>query len=120
LGPNELAFFVARAPFIAKHHAVVVDFIEDYLRAVRWYTDPAHHDEAVAIAAKFTKLPPAVFKGWLFTKKDDYRDPNGVLNVAALQSNIDLEQQIGFIKSKLSVKNYVDPGVAEEAAKRLN
>lgn len=120
LGPNELAFFVARQPFIAKNRAATIDFLEDYLRAVRWYSDPANHDEAVTIAANFAKLPPAVFAGWLFTKKDDYRDPNGTLDVAALQSNIDLEHKIGFLKRSIDVAHYVDADLVAAAAKRLN
>ncbi|HVB79588.1 MAG TPA: ABC transporter substrate-binding protein [Candidatus Binataceae bacterium] len=119
LGPNELAFFVARRPFLDRHKAAVIDFLEDYLRAVRWYTDPAHHDEAVAIAAKFVKLPPTVFEGWAFTKKDVYRDPNGVLNAHALQSNIELEVKIGFIKRNIDVVDYVDRDLVATAAKRL-
>jgi hypothetical protein len=36
----------SRADFIAKNRAVLTDFLEDYLRMMRFYTDPANHDEA--------------------------------------------------------------------------
>jgi sulfonate transport system substrate-binding protein len=120
LGPSALGFLVARGDFLKKNHAAVVDFLEDYLRMVRWYSDPANHAEAVEIASKFSKLPAAVFDKWLFTKGDYYRDPNGALDVAAIQSNVDLTQKLGFIKAKIEVKNYVDLSLVEEAAKRLN
>jgi NitT/TauT family transport system substrate-binding protein len=120
MGPNELAFLVARAGFIEKNRPAMVDFLEDYLRAVRFYTDPANHAEAVAIAARFSKLPPAVFENWLFTKKDYYRDPRGLPDLDALQSNVDLQQQLGFLKNKLAVKTYVDLSLVQEAAKRLD
>lgn len=120
MGTNELGFLVARASFLEKNRAAVVDFLEDYLRAVRWYTDPAHHDEAVAIAVSYSKLPAPVFQSWLFTKKDYYRDPNGMPDVAALQRNIDQQQKEGFLKSPLEVKDYVDLSLVREAAKRLN
>jgi sulfonate transport system substrate-binding protein len=119
MGTSELAMLVARKPFIEKNRAAIVDFLEDYLRVVRWYTDPANHAEAVAIAAKFSKLPAAVFDKWLFTKTDYYRDPKGIPNVEALQSNVDLQQKVGFLKTKIDVKKYVDLSLVEEAAKRL-
>jgi len=120
MGPNELGFLVARAPFLAKNRAAVVDFLEDYLRAVRWYTDPAHHDEAVAIASSMSKLPPAVFQSWLFTKKDYYRDPRGLPDLDALQANVDQQQKEGFLKAGLNVRDYVDLSLVQEAAKRLD
>ncbi|MDB5405579.1 MAG: transporter substrate-binding protein [Rhodospirillales bacterium] len=120
MGITNLAMLVARSGFIAKNRPAMVDFLEDYLRAVRWYTDPANHAEAVAIAANFAKLPPAAFDGWLFTKKDSYRDPNGIPNLAAVQSNVDTQLQVGFLKAKLDVSKYVDLSLVEDAAKRLN
>jgi len=120
MGPNELAFLVVRAGFLEKNRAAMVDFLEDYLRAVRFYTAPANHEEAVAIAARASKLPAAVFDSWLFTKKDYYRDPNGLPDVAALQSNIDLQQKLGFLKSSVEAKKYVNLSLVQEAAARLN
>ena len=40
---------VARAGFIEKQREVMVDFMEDYVHALRCFLDPAHHDEAVAL-----------------------------------------------------------------------
>jgi sulfonate transport system substrate-binding protein len=120
LGPSALGFLVARGDFLTKNRAAVVDFLEDYLRMIRWYSDPANHAEAVEIASKFSKLPAAVFDKWVFTKGDYYRDPNGTPDVEAIQSNVDLTQKLGFIKAKLDVKKLVDLSLVEEAAKRLN
>jgi sulfonate transport system substrate-binding protein len=119
LGPSALGFLVARGDFLTKNRAAVVDFLEDYLRMVRWYSDPANHAEGVEIASKFSKLPAAVFDRWVFTKGDYYRDPNGTLDVEAIQSNVDLTQKLGFIKAKLDVKKLVDLSLVEEAAKRI-
>lgn len=119
MGPNELAFLVARAGFLEKNRAAMVDFLEDYLRAVRFYTSPANHAEAVAIAARVSKLPAAAFDSWLFTKNDYYRDPNGLPDVDALQSNIDLQQKLGFLKTHIEIKSFVDLSLVQEAAARL-
>lgn len=119
LGTSELSFSVAREGFIQKHRAALVDFLEDYLRATRFYTDPRSHAKVVQIAAQFSKIPAKVFEGWLYTKKDFYRGRDALPNLAALQSNIDLEKRIGFIKSGFDAKKYADLSLIQEAAARL-
>ena len=119
MGPSELGFWVARQAFIQKNRAAVLDFLEDTLRATRWYLDPANHDEAVKIAADFSKAPPALFSDWLFTKKDYYRNPNLIPNLDALQANVDLQRDLGFFKGQIDVRKYTDLSLVEEAAKRL-
>jgi sulfonate transport system substrate-binding protein len=119
MGPSELGLWVARADFLKQHRAEMVDFLEDYLRVVRWYIDPAHHAEAVAISVAFSKLPAAAFDSWVFTKHDYFRDPNGMPDLAALQANVELQKKVGFLKADIDVKKYVDLSLIEEAAKRL-
>ena len=76
IGPTELLMMVGHAGFLAKNRGAIVDFLEDDLRAVRWFTDPANHNEAVAIVARFTKQPARALSLWLFTEHGDgYRDP---------------------------------------------
>jgi NitT/TauT family transport system substrate-binding protein len=118
-GPTQMTFFVARRPFIDKNRAALVDFFEDYLRAVRWYTNPANQDEAIAIVARFTKIPAERFKGLVFTKRDYYRDPNGMPDLAMLQRNLDTQQRLGLLKEAPKVKDYADLGIIKEAAARL-
>ena len=96
----------------------LVDFLEDSIRAIRWYTDPKNHDEAVAIVARLNKAPPSRMD-WAFSNRDQYRDPNGTPNLAALQSNLDLQKQVGFLKDDIDVKKYSDLSMVAEAAKRL-
>jgi sulfonate transport system substrate-binding protein len=119
MGPSELGLWVARADFLKQHRAEMVDFLEDYLRVVRWYTDPANHKAVVEIATAFSKLPAAAFDSWVFTKQDYYRDPSGIPDLEALQANVKLQKQVGFLKSDIDMKKYVDLSLIEEAAKRL-
>lgn len=119
IGKTQMIIWVAREGFLKKNHAAMVDFMEDALRVERWFLDPKNHKETVAIAAKVTKRPAASFEGWLFTKKDYYRDPNGKPDLKALQANMDVQKELGFLKSKLDVKKYADLSIVEEAAKRL-
>ena len=118
VGPTDMLFLAARDGWLKKNHAAVVDFFEDMLRAVRWYNDPKNHDEVVAIAAKFTKIPPERL-GWVFTKADFYRDPNAVPDIASLQQNVDMLKELGFIKETVDLKKYTDLSYVKEAAKRL-
>src|SRR5580692_6612297 len=117
-GITQLTMWTARTGFIQQNRAALVDFLEDTIRAVRWYNDPANHEEAVAIVARLNKAPPARMD-WAFGARDQYRDPNGMPNVAALQSNLQLQKQVGFLKDDIDVKKYSDLSMVTEAAKRL-
>ena len=118
LGVTQMIVWTARKSFIDKNRAAMVDFMEDMLRITRWYQDPKNHDEVAKIASNLTKVSPERF-GWLFTKQDTYRDPNLIPNVEALQRNVDVTHDLGFVKKKIDIKNYVDLSLAQEAAKRL-
>ncbi|MDE1931363.1 MAG: ABC transporter substrate-binding protein [Alphaproteobacteria bacterium] len=119
VGESQFALWTARASFIKAHRAALVDFMEDSLRALHWYLDPKNHDQAVKLVADFTKRPPALFTGWLLTHKDQYRNPNGLPNITALQRNLDTAQQLGFLKTKLDASKYLDLSLVKEAAARL-
>lgn len=118
IGVTQMIVWTARKSFIDKNRAAMVDFMEDTLRIVRWYLDPKNQKEVAEIAGRMTKRPPEQF-GWLFTKNDYYRDPNMIPDLVALQRNVDMTQDLGFIKGKLDVKKHTDLSIVEEAAKRL-
>ena len=65
-----------------------------------------------------TKQPPEQFS-WAFTKADYYRDPNMLPNLTALQSNINMTRELGFVKIDIDVPKFADLSFAQEAAKRL-
>jgi NitT/TauT family transport system substrate-binding protein len=111
-------FWAARKSWIDKNRAALVDYMEDMLRIERWYLDPKNHDEVAKIASSLLKIPPERF-GWLFTKKDYYRDPNMMPDLVALQRNVNTAVDLGIIKSTLDVKAHSDLSLVEEAAKRL-
>jgi sulfonate transport system substrate-binding protein len=119
VGTTQMIVWGARQGFIQKNRAAMVDFLEDALRLERWFMDPAHHKEAVEIAVKVSKQPADRFDSWLFTKQDYYRDPNGLPNLDALQKNLDLQKELGFLKTSIDVKKYADLSLMQEAAKRL-
>jgi NitT/TauT family transport system substrate-binding protein len=119
IGVADMIVWTMRKPSIDKNRAALVDFFEDTLRITRWYLDPNNHEAVLQIAGRVTKRPPQSFD-WLFTKRDTYHDPNMLPNLDALQKNVDLTHDLGFVKSSFDVKAYSDLTMVEEAAKRLN
>jgi sulfonate transport system substrate-binding protein len=119
MGTTQILARVARTGFIAKNRAALVDYFEDEIRELRWYLDPANHDEAVRIVADFTKLPPAAFAGWIFTERDQYRDPDDRPNLEAVARNLKTQKDAGFLNIDVDVDRYADLSLVEEAARRL-
>jgi len=118
IGVSQFSMWVARKSFIDKNRAALTDFMEDSLRIVRWYLDPANHKGAMEICARITKQPAERF-AWVFTNKDNYRDPNMLPDLAALQRNVDLTRDLGFIKASFDVNKFANLGIVQDAAKRL-
>ena len=118
IGVSELLMWAARAPYIQKNHAALVDFMEDVLRMQHWYFDPANHQEAIAIVSKLTKQPPAALD-WVFTTRDFYRNPNGRPDLKAVASNLKMERELGYLKTDIDVAKYADLSLVDEASKRL-
>lgn len=119
MGETQMILWAARKPFLEKNKQALLDFFEDQQRALHWFLDPKNRTEAIQIIADFTKRPAASYESWLFTKKDYYRDPNGLINVKALSSNIALQHNLGFLKASLDVPQLVDVSLPKEAASRL-
>jgi sulfonate transport system substrate-binding protein len=118
MGRSQMIIDTARAPFLAKNKAVITDFLEDSLRALHWYSDPANHDEVVKIVSTASKIPAAVYQSWLFTKGDFYHDPKGLPDLDALQRNLLVQKDLGYLKSDLDVKKLADLSYVREAAKK--
>ena len=119
-GPVGAAQLCARAGFLQKNRAAMVDFAEDAIRIIRWYEDPANHEAVVALVAKLSGQKPENLDSWLFVKgKDNYRDPNGLPNIAAIQKNIEVERKLGLVKRVLDAKKYSDLSIINDALKRL-
>jgi len=120
IGPTEKTFWAARQDFLARNRAAVIDFMEDFMRAQRWFYDPANRAAALQIVSAFTKSPPAYYDGYIWTHRDYFRDPRGIPNLGALQHSIDVQVELGFLKAPLDVKAYADLSLVEQAAARLD
>ena len=74
-GISEAVFWCVRADFIAAHRPAMIDFLTDYMRAVRWFLDPKNRKEALAILAGVTHKPLQDLQ-FAFTAHDFYRSPD--------------------------------------------
>lgn len=123
VGRTQMIVWAARAGVIKQHRAAMVDFMEDSIRAVRWYLDPKNHAEAVEIASKVSKRPAAAFDKWLFRKAgqngDYYHDSNMRPDLKALQANIDLQHELGLVKASINVAKHADLSLVNEASQRI-
>jgi sulfonate transport system substrate-binding protein len=117
VGVSQFSLWAARKGFIDKNRAALVDFMADSLRIVHWYLDPVNHDEVAAICARVTKQPAERF-GWVYTDKDNYRDRNLLPDLAALQRNVDLTHDLGFVRASFDVNKFADLSLVQEAARR--
>ena len=119
-GTEQFLLYAVKADFAKKNRAVLVDWLEDYLRGVNWLFDPANNDAAVQKAATLTKQDPALLKLWAFQEgKDWYHDPKGKLDVKAFQQNVDMLTQFNILSRSLTVADHIDESLVEEAAGRL-
>jgi NitT/TauT family transport system substrate-binding protein len=118
VGVTQLLMWTARQSMLDKNRAAMVDFMEDTLRITRWYLDHANHKEMMEIAGRLTKQPPERFD-WAFTERDYYHDPNMLPNLEALQTNVAMMKDLGFVKSAVDVQKHTDLSMIKEAAARL-
>lgn len=118
VGPTQQIFLAARADFLAKNCAALLDFFEDEIRGLHWFLAPANREEAIGLIAAAMRTPVERYSAYLFTKQDFYRDPNARPNVAALQHDMQTQLSLGFIKSPIEIAKYADLSFVEEAAQR--
>ncbi|MBI3091713.1 MAG: ABC transporter substrate-binding protein [Candidatus Tectomicrobia bacterium] len=118
-GRTQQLSLIARTEFLTQHRQAMQDFIDDWLRSVRWYLDPKNRDEAIRITSRFTKIPEAAFKAWAFGPGDVYRDPDGFPDLLALQKNLDDLYSLGMTTFQVDVLKHVDLSFVRSARMRL-
>ncbi len=118
MGIAQTTLMAARTPFIARNRAALVDFFEDVRTGTRWLLDKSHRPAALALVARVTKQPESVFADWLFTGDDYFHDPDVRPNLKALQDNLRVQKDLGFLKTDIDVSKHADISMVDEAAAR--
>jgi ABC-type nitrate/sulfonate/bicarbonate transport system substrate-binding protein len=119
MGKSQLAVWTARAPFLAKNRAAMVDFFADYLRIMRWYLDPANRPQMLQIVAGVFKVPVERLEKSTYNHNDVYYDRNGMPDMKALQSDVDAAAELGFLKAPIDLAKYTDLSIIQDAVKRV-
>jgi sulfonate transport system substrate-binding protein len=117
-GPSESVLWTAKPEFLAKNRAMLVDFIEDHIRFRHWALDPATRMEAIKLIAQVDKRPVENYE-YMFTSKDQYRQPNGLINVERFQKNVNDLAAAGTAAATIDAKKHIDVSIVNEAAARL-
>jgi sulfonate transport system substrate-binding protein len=118
VGVTQLLAWCARQSFLDQNRAAMIDFMEDALRITRWFLDSANHGEIMAIGARVSKQPSERLD-WAFTKRDYYHAPGMRPNLEALQRNVAMMRELGFVQLDLDVKKHSDLSLIDAAAQRL-
>jgi NitT/TauT family transport system substrate-binding protein len=119
LGPTQTLNWIARASWIKKNRAAVVDFLEDHMRFRAWAEDPKNRQEMLKVVSKATKRPAKNYAGWVFTKKGYYHAPDAKSDTAMLQKNIDDLAKLKILPTTLDVAKHTDQSLTKEAYGRL-
>jgi NitT/TauT family transport system substrate-binding protein len=118
LGPSESVLWTAKPEFLAKNRAMLVDFIEDHIRFRRWVLSPSTRMDAIKMIAEIDKRPPETYD-YLFTAKDQYRHPDGLINVERFQKNVIDLHNAGTAAAAIDANKHIDTSIVREAAGRL-
>jgi NitT/TauT family transport system substrate-binding protein len=107
-GPYSVIFQVVTNDFLKKNTEAVKSYLADYVRGLQWFYDPANRKKAIEITAEFTKSPADVLDSYFMTERDYYRDQNGCVGIATIQTPIDAMLREGLIDKPVKVTDHLD------------
>jgi NitT/TauT family transport system substrate-binding protein len=123
--PNhQLAVVLYSSAFAEQHHDAAEAFMRAYIRAVRDYNNALSNgrlagpnaDEVISILTEYTSIKdPEVFR----TIVPQGSNPDGKLNVASLQTDLDYFKSEKLMEGDVSLDKVVDTSFAEDAVKTL-
>jgi hypothetical protein len=120
MGTTLFLFFCAKEDFIKQHRDVLVKFLADYVHGIAVVHEPKNRERVLKIMAELSNRPASAFAEWtLLPGKDIYHDPHGLVNVKALQSNIDSLAELKMIPKSFDVSKHIDNSLVEDASKGM-
>jgi ABC-type nitrate/sulfonate/bicarbonate transport system substrate-binding protein len=120
MGTTQFLFFCAKKDFIKQHRDVLVKFLADYVHGIGVVHEPKNRERVLKIMADLSNRPASAFAEWtLLPGKDIYHDPHGLVNVQALQSNIDSVAELKMIPKSFDVSKHIDNSLVEDASKGM-
>lgn len=123
--PNhQLAVVLYSSTFAQDHHDAAEAFMRAYIRAVRDYNNALSNGklagpnaaEVISILTEYTSIKdPETFR----TIVPQGTNPDGKLNLASLQTDLDFFKSEGVMEGDVSLDKVVDASFAEDAVKKL-
>lgn len=123
--PNhQLAVVLYSGSFAQDHHDAAEAFMRAYIKAARDYNYALSNgkiagpnaDEIISILTEYTSIKdPETFR----TIVPQGTNPDGKLNVASLQTDLDYFRSDNLIEGNVSLDQVVDTSFAEDAVKKL-
>jgi ABC-type nitrate/sulfonate/bicarbonate transport system substrate-binding protein len=102
-------FITVRNDFLNQHPDVVKYWMEDYWAGMKWWADDANSEKRLDIAEKIIGLPRDLLKQLVQTEKGYYHGEEGLaIDPKLVQKPVDGMQQVGYLKQKLQMNQYVD------------
>ncbi len=118
-GPVETLMFMAKADYVAKNRAALVDFLEDNIRMRQWMLDPKSRMDAIKQLSDFTKIPVDQYAEWNYSSNDYFYHPKAFVDVPRLQKNIETLREAGLLTASMDVQPFIDQSLVTEAAARV-
>jgi sulfonate transport system substrate-binding protein len=119
LGPTQMIVWVARSGFLQKHARRDARFPRGFGARRALVSRSQESRRSRADRGEGHQAAPGAVRGLAFTNKEYSRSPDLLPDLAALQSNIDAQRDLGFLKGPLDVQKYADLSLVREAAQRL-
>jgi len=121
---HQIANLLYSDVFVQNRRDVGMRFMRAYLRAVRFYNDALSHGKlagpnAAEVIDIITESTAVKDQTLLRTITPNGCDPNGRVNVASLQHDLDFYREHGYLDSAVTVDQVVDNSFVEAALKSL-
>jgi NitT/TauT family transport system substrate-binding protein len=104
----------------AKNAVSIAAFLRAWVRATRYYYDPANRAEVIEILAKYTKVAPdAATSTYDLFIKDSVISPDAELNHQGLDANLEALVTLGEIQAIPKIDGYIDLSFLNAAVSSL-
>lgn len=121
---QEVAVLIYGSAFLKTRRDVGLRFMRAYLKGVRYYNDALRNgkmsgrnaDDVIKILTESSPVKdPAIFR----QLTPNGVDPNGKVNVASMQKDLDFYRTLGMIQGQIEAKDTIDESFASEIVKQL-
>jgi NitT/TauT family transport system substrate-binding protein len=103
---------VVAGPWAAAHAALVKRLLDATTKAIAWFDDPAHRQDAIDLLVKSAHARPAdAVASYDFLHRIGYFEPTGKVSRGLLENLIAADRKRGNVDAALTVDRVVMPGV---------